>query len=134
MKIAVASNNEKNIAGHVGQCKAFLVYHVNEDKIEKVELRKNTFTNQEQHNHEYQHQRGQGRGGFGHGRIAEGLKDCDVLMFKSGGWRMIENLQESNIKPIISDEKFADDAVNKYLKGELKEKELTGCEEHSHRE
>lgn len=129
MKIAVASNNEKNIAGHVGKCKGFLVYHVDENKIIKIELRKNTFTSHGQQDHGHQHHSGHGRGGHGHGWIAECLKDCDVLIFKSGGWRMIDNLQESNIKPAITDERFADDAVNNYLKGELEEKELTGCED-----
>jgi predicted Fe-Mo cluster-binding NifX family protein len=132
MKIAVATNNEKNVAGHVGQCKAFLVYEVNNDKIVKVELRKNTFTHHGQPGHKPQHHGGQGGSGHGHGRLIEGLKDCNTLIFKSGGWRMIENLQERNIQPVLTDERFADDAVNKYIKGELDEKKLTGCEEHNH--
>ena len=132
MKIAVATNNKKNVAGHVGQCKAFLVYEIKDDKIIKVELRENRFTNHWQHNHDLGHRGRHGRGGHGHGRLAEGLKDCNTLIFKSGGWRMIENLKENNIKPIITDERFSDDAVNKYLNGELEEKELVGCEDHSH--
>jgi len=128
MKIAVATNNEKNVAGHVGQCKTFLVYEIKDNKITKVELRKNTFTNHWQHNHGAGHH---GQSGHGHGRLVEGIKDCSCLIFKSGGWRMIENLQQNGIKPVITDERIADDAVNKYLTGELKEKELAGCDSHS---
>lgn len=130
MKIAVASNNEKNVAGHVGQCKAFLVYEIKEKKIVKVELRKNKFTHHWQSGQQHQHHGGHERGGHGHGRLVEGLKDCNALIFKSGEWRMIENLQENNIKPVITDERFADDAVNKYISGELVEKELAGCDGH----
>ncbi|MGD8305846.1 MAG: NifB/NifX family molybdenum-iron cluster-binding protein [Ignavibacteria bacterium] len=129
MKIAVASNNEKNVAGHVGQCKGFLIYEIKDNNIARVDLRINKFTHHWQNEHQHQHHRGHGRGGHGHGRLVEGLKDCNALIFKSGGWRMIENLQENNIKPVLTDERFADDAVNKYINGELEEKELTGCEE-----
>ena len=45
---------------------------------------------------------------------------------------MIENLQENNIEPILTDEKFADDAVNKFIKGELETRELEDCHDHNH--
>lgn len=130
MKIAVATNNEKTIASHVGKCKAFLIYEINDNKITKIELRKNTFTNHWQQTHGSGHHRHQEHGGHGHGRLVEGIKDCTCLIFKSGGWRMIDNLLENGIKPVITDEQFADDAVNKYLAGKLEEKELVGCDTH----
>lgn len=134
MKIAVATNNEKTVAGHVGRCRAFLVYEIEDEKIKRVELRENTFTNHgnsaHQHNHgQYGHRQGMGHG---HGRLVEGLQDCNYMIFKSGGWRMIENLQENNIQPILTDEKFTDDAVNKFIKGELETRELEDCHEHGH--
>ena len=45
---------------------------------------------------------------------------------------MIDNLQENNIEPILTDEKFADDAVNKFIKGELETRELEDCNDHNH--
>ncbi len=129
MKIAVATNNKETVAGHVGKCKAFLVYEIENEKIKRIELRENTFTNHNRDQHQHHHGYG---GGHGHGRLVEGLKDCSTLIFKSGGWRMIENLQENNIHPIITDEKIADTAVEKFIKGELEEQELTGCNENHH--
>ena len=36
MKIAVATNNEETIAGHVGKCKGFLVYEIKEHKSNEL--------------------------------------------------------------------------------------------------
>lgn len=133
MKIAVATNNEKTVAGHVGRCRGFLVYHIEDDIIKKIELRENTFTNHGNGSHHHNHEPGHGHGmGHRHGRLVEGLQDCNYLIFKSGGWRMIENLQENKIEPILTDEKFADDAVNKFIKGELETRELEDCGDHHH--
>ena len=129
MKIAVATNNEKTVAGHVGRCRGFLVYDIEEQKIKRIELRENTFTNHSQSEHNHEHHSG---GGHRHGRLVEGLSDCNYLIFKSGGWRMIENLQENNIEPILTDEKFTDDAVNKFLEGKLEIRELKDCNDHNH--
>ena len=58
MKIAVATNNEKTVAGHVGRCKGFLVYEIEEQKINRIELRENTFTNHAQGEHHHGHHDG----------------------------------------------------------------------------
>jgi hypothetical protein len=47
------------------------------------------------------------------------LKDCDALIFNHGGWILINELQENNIIPLLTDEKIAETAVIKYLNGEL---------------
>jgi len=128
MKIAVATNNTETVAGHVGKCRGFLVYEIEDQKINRIELRENISTHPAQGKHQLEHN----GGGHRHGRLVEGLGDCNYLIFKSGGWRMIENLQENNIKPILTDEKFADDAVNKFINGELDTRELDDCHDHRH--
>ncbi len=133
MKIAVATNNKETVAGHVGKCRAFLIYEIEDKKIKRIEYRENTFTNHGRGSHDHNHEHGYGHGmGHGHGHLVEGLQDCSSLIFKSGGWRMIENLQENNIQPIITDEKSADTAVEKFIKGELEEKDLEDCHDHNH--
>ncbi|MBT8378298.1 MAG: hypothetical protein KJN64_03620 [Ignavibacteria bacterium] len=134
MNIAVATNNKQTVTGHVGRCKGFLVYHIEEEQIKKVEFRENTFTHHRQGLHHEGHQHGgHGHGGgHGHRRLMEGIGDCQYLIFQSGGWRMIEDLKANNIQPIVTDEKNADEAVQKFIKGELEEKEATGCTEHEH--
>jgi predicted Fe-Mo cluster-binding NifX family protein len=128
MKIAVATNNVETIAGHVGRCKGFLVYEIEDQKINRIELRDYTFTHHTQGDHHDEHH----GGGHRHGRLVEGLGDCNYLIFKSGGWRMIENLKENNIEPILTNEKFTDDAVNKFLNGKLETRELEDCNDRSY--
>ena len=43
-KIAVATNDNVLVAGHVGRCKAFLIYETDGSKIISKEIRENSFT------------------------------------------------------------------------------------------
>jgi predicted Fe-Mo cluster-binding NifX family protein len=130
MNIAVATNNKQTVTGHVGRCKGFLIYNTEGEQIKKVEFRENIFTH---HRQGIKHNGGHGHGGgHGHKRLLEGIGDCQYLIFQSGGWRLIEDLKQNNIQPIATDEKNADEAVQKFIKGELEEKEAAGCSEHEH--
>ena len=44
MKIAVASDDYKTVSGHVGQCKGFIIYEIENGKIVDAQRRKNIFT------------------------------------------------------------------------------------------
>ncbi len=125
MKIAVASNNGTNVSGHVGRCKSFLIFETNGKEITSKELRENTFTNHGEHHHN--HQDGHHHS---HQNLIDGLKDCEALIFNHGGWRIIEDLKANNITPILTDEKIAEEAVVKYLRGELKNNEENVCAGH----
>lgn len=131
MKIAVASDNQINVTGHLGRCRGFLVYEIEEDEVVKKEYRENVFTNHWRKGNEEHHEHRHGHGhGTGHARLVNGLKDCKTIIFSSGGWRVIDDLTASGIKPFVTDESIADDAINKYLKGELIEKEDGACHHH----
>jgi len=41
-------------------------------------------------------------------------------------------LEANGIKPIITDEKYADEAISKFIKDKLEEKDLTDCCGHGH--
>lgn len=132
MKIAVATNDNLKVAGHVGRCKAFLVFETEEKKILNKVIRINSFTNHGQHgHHQHEHNHGEGHG-HGHHNLIEGLKDCDVLIFNHGGWRLINDLKANNIEPVLTDEPIAEEAVLKYLKGELVINEENVCQGHQH--
>jgi predicted Fe-Mo cluster-binding NifX family protein len=129
MKIAVATNNQQTVTGHIGRCKGFNIYETDDSGIQNKEFRENTFTHHRQGLHQERHHHGGHGGGHGHNRLIEGIGDCKYLIFQSGGWRIIEDLKTNNIQPILTDEKNADEAVQKFLKGELKLKKETGCRE-----
>ena len=129
MKIAVATNDNQSVAGHVGRCKAFIVYETEGSKTINKEIRMNSFTH---HNHnKEQHQQGEGHG-HSHHNLIEGLKDCKVLIFNHGGWRLIDDLKAHNIIPFLTDEKLVEDAVLKYLSGDLIVNEENVCRGHNH--
>lgn len=112
MKIAVASEG-KNISGHFGHCEGFTIYEVEEGKA----LNK-SFTPNPGH-----------RPGF----LPVFLKDLNVNVIIAGG--MGETAQElfnqNGIEVVVGAQGFSDDAVQKYINGELKS---TGsvCREHEH--
>lgn len=130
MKIAVATNDQQRVTGHIGRCKSFMIFDVENGKILNKELRLNTFTNHgAKDGHHLHHEHGEG-GGHHHTRLIEGLKDCSFLISSGGGWRVVEDLKSHDIKTLFTDEVFIDAAMEKYLKGELIDNADLVCRAH----
>jgi predicted Fe-Mo cluster-binding NifX family protein len=126
MKIAIASNDSKHVTGHLGRCKSFIIYNTEDGKVTGKEIRQNTFTHHSHGNHgEHEHGEGQHHS---HAALVEALSDCETVIFQSGGWRVIEDLKAGNIIPFLTDERIADEAAEKYLKGELVESQDNTCD------
>jgi predicted Fe-Mo cluster-binding NifX family protein len=128
-KIAIATNDLVKVTGHIGRCKAFMVYEIDGDNILNKELRENLFTNHrlQKHTHQHNHE----EGGYNHTGLIEGLKDCKYLISKGGGWRVVEDLKQHNIITIFAGVELIEDAVNKFIRGDLKnEIELLCNDEH----
>ncbi len=128
MKIAIASNDLKHVTGHLGRCKSFIIYNIEDKKVTGLETRQNTFTHHSM-GHQGEHSDGEEHH-HSHSELVNNLSDCEVLIFQSGGWRVIEDLKAANIIPFLTDEKVADVAVEKYLKGELIERLENTCNTH----
>ena len=126
-KIAVATNDLVRVTGHIGKCKAFMVYEIEGDKILNKELRENLFTNHRM-NPSHQHHND---GGHSHTHLIEGLKDCTYLISKGGGWRVVEDLKENNITTLFTDVVLIENAVDKFIKDQLENDEKLVC---SHKE
>jgi predicted Fe-Mo cluster-binding NifX family protein len=125
-KIAIATNDQKRVTGHIGKCRSFMIYELDNNKIVNKELRENIFTHHRmmQHNHHQQH----GEGGVhSHSHLIEGLKDCTYLISKGGGWRVVEDLKQHNIQTIFSDVELIDDAVDQFIKGDLTDNPDLAC-------
>jgi len=117
MKIAIATNDQVRITGHIGRCKSFMVYEIDGEKIVNKELRENLFTNHRMSHHHHGEDR---EHGHSHANLIEGLKDCSYLISKGGGWRVVEDLKENNITTLFTDIELIEDGVGKFIKGELK--------------
>lgn len=122
MKIAVSTNDQKRVSGHLGRCRAFKVFEIEDGNILSQEIRENVFT---YHRMEHQHH-GEG-GGHSHTRLIEGLKDCSYVISSGGGWRIVEDLKQNNIQIIFTDVELIDEAIKLFINGELKDNPEMTC-------
>jgi predicted Fe-Mo cluster-binding NifX family protein len=128
MKVAIASDDQVHVAGHIGRVRGFIIYSISDNKIQSKNYLSNSFTN---HSHSESQQQNHATGNHhGHNRLIDALKGVEALIFISGGWRLVEDLKNNGIKPIMTNELIADEAIEKYLKGELLEKEENVCHHH----
>jgi predicted Fe-Mo cluster-binding NifX family protein len=114
MKIAVTSQNRREITGHAGKCRKFWIYEITENKIDKktlLELPK------EQSFHESSPQ------------IPHPLDDVQVLIVGGMGMGLASRLSMKGIEGIVTSEKEPDKALAAYLDGSLKQLEPNS---HSH--
>lgn len=127
MKIAVASDDGKNIAGHFGRCKLFVVFEIEGKKIKNKEIRKNDFTAHASGECSHSEEHRPGAGEHSHIPILKNLSDCQVVISQGMGWALRRDLTASEIASIITQEKDAETAVKKYLQGELKSFDEITC-------
>lgn len=131
MRIAVASDDNINVTGHVGKCRGFLIIDVENGEILKKEIRKNSFTDHvlgvtDQSHHDNGHGGGHGNNA-GHKRLAEGLKDCKYLISHGMGWKLVEDIKSFGIEPLVTSEINAERAAILLEEGKLKMKDNLIC-------
>lgn len=125
MKIAIVSDDEKTIADHFGRTRGFLVCDVDAGKVKHREYRLNTFTGHARGMEDADH------GADRHGPILAALKDCAAVISHGMGRRIYDDLRQAGIESIITDETDAEQALQLYLKGDLKDRPELGCQ-HDH--
>lgn len=117
MKIAIATDDFSTVTGHIGRCKGFIIYEIENDKIINKVEKENIFTNHIHHGHN--HSNSNEKHGHSHTRLIEALKDCSHLICTTAGWRVVEDLKQNNIEVIFTEESDAESAALKFSKGEL---------------
>jgi predicted Fe-Mo cluster-binding NifX family protein len=122
MKIAVASDDGKTIAGHFGRVRGFVICSIEEGKVKSSEYRPNTFTG---------HARGLEGADHGidrHGPILEALSDCRAVISGGMGRRIQEDLARANIEVFVTEHGDVESAVESYLSGRLVNRPDLGCD------
>ncbi len=147
MKIALPSDNQQTIAAHFGRTKGFLVFQVENGEVQSKEYRQNTFTGHAKglhvdHDHEHDHKHGHGHAhgqhdghghgnghghGHDHGGIIKGLADCEVVIAKGMGKRMLVHFREANKQALLVKVDNAEEAVKEFLAGSLVHDENAAC-------
>lgn len=117
MKIAVTSQNQRDITEHAGRCRTFWIYEVDAQQIHDKQLLK---LPKEQSFHESSAQ------------DPHPLDDIGVLISASMGQGMVRRLAAKGILGIVTAEKDPDIAVTAWLEGKLHPPVATeGCH-HGH--
>ena len=108
MKIAIASDDKKTISHHFGRALGFVVFNIQNGKAV---------------NREYKENVGKSSGECGscdHSAMIKNVKDCEIVISYGMGQRIYDDLISSNITPIVTEEKTVDEALNQFLKKQLK--------------
>ncbi len=130
MLAAVATDDFLTITGHVGRCNGFLIYDVEEGKINGVSQRENNFTLHRMQGGQHQHSHSDGHQAHSHSGLAIGLKDCKCLIANAAGGRLVADLERNGIEVILTLLSDPETAVIAYSKGELKFDENATCNHH----
>lgn len=125
MKIAVITEDERTISQHFGRAPYYVVVTIENGQIVARERRDKLghahFSNE---SHSHLHQPGEPHG-FDpasqdrHTRMAEAIGDCEVLLCGGMGAGAYASMQQRDIKPLVTDLRSIDEAIQAYLEGRL---------------
>ena len=129
MRIAIPTDNDQTIAAHTGRCQGFAIYDIDNGEAKKVEYRANNMT---QHGYSHGqnesggrqcshqgHGHGEGNQAHSHNRLLDALDDCQMMVAKGMGPRLVQDLQQHGIEVCFSMENDVRKAAESLAKGEL---------------
>jgi len=123
MKIAVITDDEVTVSQHFGRAPLYVVVTAENGKVVSKETRSkaghHTFAEQEkEHNPNQPHGFDAGSQAK-HATMAQPISDCQVLLAGGMGMGAYQSLKGYNIEPVITDVENIDEAVKRYLAGNL---------------
>ena len=120
MKIAVAADEKNRVASHTGRCPGFAIYSIEDGKASRLEYRGNTFAD-EKHcpDHSCQHTK-EGHAPHLHDTLVSLLSDCEVLIARGIGQRLLYDLQSNGKEAFICELEDAGEAARQFAVGNLR--------------
>jgi len=125
MKIAIITDDEKNISQHFGRAIYYAVLTIENGQIVQREIReKLSHKHVADESHEHSSEPDQ-RHGFDpasqslHGQMSQAITDCEALICGGMGAGAYESIRERGIRPIITDIEDIDTAALDYASGIL---------------
>lgn len=118
MRIAIPSDDGIKMAAHTGRARGFVIYDINKDQVVKLDYRSNTYT---------AHAKGQcngestekQHGHHDHGELLDALHDCQVMIARGMGPRLVMDLSRRNIDVVFCDQDVAGEAAEQFAAGDL---------------
>jgi predicted Fe-Mo cluster-binding NifX family protein len=132
MRVGIPSDNGVNIAAHTGRAQGFLVFDCEDKKAVRVEYRTNEYTPHAKgectgeggHEHEHHHHN------HSHDDLLGALHDCQVMIARGMGPRLVMDLTRRNIRVLFCDEDDAERAATDFAIGKLASTGKSGCDHH----
>lgn len=115
MKIAVTSQNRKDVTAHAGRCRRFWIFAVEEERIAGREMRELSI---EETFHESSHD------------APHPLDDIDVFITGGMGPGLAGRLARKGIEGVVTKEADPETAVTRYLDGTLDREPAVGEQHH----
>lgn len=124
MKIAVVTDDEKNISAHFGRAQYYVVLTVKDGQVIEQETRPKAnhsqFAGEHGHHGEHGDSHGMDRQSqHRHAQMMDAIEDCQVLMARGMGQGAHYSLTSRGIKPVLTDIQDIQEAVDAYLAGRL---------------
>jgi predicted Fe-Mo cluster-binding NifX family protein len=108
MKIAIASDDKKTISHHFGKASGFVIFDIQDGKVITQEYKENIGKNNGE------------CGSCNHSAMINNIKDCEAVISYGMGQRIYDDLIKNKIKPIVTEVENVDEALNQFLKKNLK--------------
>ena len=127
MKIAAITDDGKTISQHFGRARYYLVVTVEDGKVLTQERRDkeghHTFAPQEAMEHPVSSPHGFDPASRNrHAQMLATIQDCQVLLAGGMGLGMQRNLEEVGIRPVLTDARDIQEAVQAFVDGRLAER------------
>jgi predicted Fe-Mo cluster-binding NifX family protein len=123
INIAAVTDDGTTISQHFGRAKFYEVLFVENGKVVKRERREklghNNFAQEEHHHHPGEQHGFDDHSHNKHVSMADAIKDCQVLLARGMGNGAYQSMLQLNIKPIVTDIKDIDDAINEFINGTI---------------
>ncbi len=126
MKVAVITDDGKTISRHFGRARYYQVVEIQNGEIIGREMRDKIGHSQYAHR-EQRHvdpTKGSGMDPASHSkheRMAETISDCNALICGGMGRGAYQSMETFGIKPLVTQIKDIDEAIDAYLQGNLKD-------------
>jgi len=129
MKVAVASDDGREICQHFGRTRGFAVFEIENNVIKSKEYVPNTFTAHAVNNNAGEHKHHANGPGHvhSHDSILNALKDCKAVICCGMGQRLVVDLQNAGIEPIRTNVTDVDQSVDLYIQQVLKDDPKIVC-------
>jgi predicted Fe-Mo cluster-binding NifX family protein len=127
MKIALITDDGQTISQHFGRAPYYLVVTIEDGKVIQREMRDklghNHFASQDHGEHKPNEPHGFDPASHNrHTSMAQAIADCQAIICGGMGAGAYESMRQLNIKPVVTDLRKIDDAIQAYLTDGLQDR------------